>query len=92
MTNNLNMDKNKLINLSTPTNNQDAVTKSYCDTDLLVTESICLLLDGTNSMDGNIGMNSHKIINISDPTNNQDVVKKNYFTNYHFNTKINRSG
>ena len=74
MTNNLYI--NKLINLSTLTNNQDAVTKSYCDTNSLVAESNCLLLDGTNSIDGNIDMNSHKIINISDPTNNQDDVTK----------------
>ena len=30
MTNNLNMNNNKLINLSISTNNQDAVTKNYC--------------------------------------------------------------
>ena len=92
MTNNLNMKNNKSINLSTPINNQDAVTKNYCDTNSLVAESNCLLLDDTNSMDGNIDMNSHKIINISDPTNNQDAVSKNYVTNYHDDTKINRSG
>ena len=81
MTNNLNMNNDKLINLSTPKNNQYAVTKNYCDTNTLVAESNCLLLDCTNSMDCNIDMNSHKIINISDPTNNQDSVTKNYFTN-----------
>ena len=70
----------------------NTVTKNYCDTNSLVAESNCLLLDGTNSMDGNIDMNSHKIINISDPTNNQDAVTKKYLTNYHDNTKINRSG
>ena len=31
MTNNLNMNNNKLINLYTPTNNQNAVKKNYCD-------------------------------------------------------------
>ena len=92
ITNNLNMNYNKLINLSTPTNNQDAVTKNYCDTNSLVAESNCLLLNGINSMDGNIDMNTHKLRNISDPTNNQDAVTKNYLTNYHDNTKINKSG
>ena len=92
MTNNLSMNSNKLINLSTPTNNQDAVTKNYCDTISLLAERNCLLLDGTNSTDGNIDMNSHKIINISDPTNNQDAVTKNYLINYHDSAKINRSG
>ena len=91
-TNNLIMNNNKLINLSTPTNNQDAVIKNYCDTNSLEAESNCLLLDSTNSMNGIIVMTSHKIINISDPTNNQDAVTKNYSTNYHDNTKINRSG
>ena len=42
MNNNLNMNNNKIINLSTPTNNNDAVTKNYCDTNLLVAESSCL--------------------------------------------------
>ena len=87
MTNNLNINNNKLINLSTPINNQDAVTKKYCDTNSLVAERNCLLLDGTNSTNGNIDMNSHKIINISDPTNNQDAVTKIYLINYHDNTK-----
>ena len=38
MNNNLNMNNNKIITLSTPTNNNDAVTKNYCDTNLLVAE------------------------------------------------------
>ena len=66
------------------------MTKNYCDTNSLVAESNCLLLDSTNSIKGNIDMNSHKIINISDPANNQDAVTKTYLTNYHDNAKINR--
>ena len=69
MTNNLNMNNTKLINLSTPVNNQGAVTKKYYDTKSLLAESNCLLLNGTYSMNGNTNISSHKIINISDSTN-----------------------
>ena len=58
MTNSLNMNNNKPINLPTLINNQEAVVKYYCDTVSLLTESICLLLDGANSMEGNIDMNN----------------------------------
>ena len=85
MNNNSNMNNNKIINLLTPINNNDAVTKNYCDTNTLVSESNSLLLDGSNILDGNLDMNSHKIINISDPTNNRDAVTQIYLVSYHDN-------
>ena len=88
----LNMNSNKIINVSNPTNNQDAVTKQYCDTNSLLVENNCLLIDGSNSMIGELDMNNNKMINLSDPVNNQDVVTKNYLINYHDSTKLNKSG
>ena len=80
--NNLNMNNNKVINLSTPTNNNEAVTTNYCDTNTIICENNSQSLDESNVMDGN----SHTIINISDPANNQDTVTWNYLVSYHDNS------
>ena len=38
--NNLDMNNNEIINLSTRTNNNDTVAKNYCDTNTLISEVI----------------------------------------------------
>jgi hypothetical protein len=78
MLNNLNLNNNRIINLDDPTNNQDAASKLYCDTNSLLVESNCLLINGTNYMDADMDLNSHKIINLTDPSNTQDAATKNY--------------
>jgi hypothetical protein len=78
MLNNLNLNNNRIINLANPTNNQDAASKLYCDTNSLIVESNCLLINGTNYMEADMDLNSHKIINLTDPSNTQDAATKNY--------------
>jgi hypothetical protein len=78
MLNNLNLNNNRIINLANPTNNQDATSKLYCDTNSLLAESNCLLINGTNYMEADMDLNSHKIINLTDPSNTQDAATKNY--------------
>ncbi len=78
MMNNLNMNNNKVINLSSPVNSQDAATKQYCDTNSLLAESNCLLLDGSNSMAADLNVNNNNIINLSEPVNFKDAATKNY--------------
>jgi hypothetical protein len=60
MLNNLSLNNNKIVNLADPTNNQDATSKLYCDTNSLIVESNCLLINGTNSMEANMDLNSHQ--------------------------------
>lgn len=74
----LNMNNNKILNLIDPINSKDAVTKVYCDTNSIVSESNCLSVHGENSMEADINMNDNKIINLLDPVNNQDAATKNY--------------
>jgi hypothetical protein len=81
MLNNLSLNNNKIVNLANPTNNQDATSKLYCDTNSLIAESNCLLINGTNSMEASMDLNSHQIVNLADPTNTQDAATKNYIDN-----------
>src|SRR6266853_4228260 len=74
MTSNLNMNSNKINNLTDPTSAQDAVTKNYVDT----ADNLRLKTDGTNSMTGILLMGNNRIWNVMDPTSNQDAATKNY--------------
>ena len=61
----MNCNNNKLINLANPVNNNDAINKSYLDTQLNTkanssTLSNYLKRDGTNTMLQNLNMNNEK--------------------------------
>jgi hypothetical protein len=81
MLNNLSLNNNRIVNLANPTNNQDAASKVYCDTNSLIVESNCLLINGTNSMEASMDLNNHQIVNLANPTNTQDAATKNYIDN-----------
>ena len=81
MTNNLNMDNKKIINLSPPTANKEAANKKYVDDKFLidgVTMSNYLKKDGTTPLTDNLNLNSHKIINLSTPTSDTDATNEEY--------------
>lgn len=79
MLNNLNMDDNKIINLSAPVDNSDATNKLYVDTQINnISLSDYLKIDGSNSMTNNLNLNNNKIINLSDPVDNTDAANKLY--------------
>ena len=61
----LSMNNHKLINLSEPTEAQDAATRGYVKN---FTRNNFLKIDGTNNMEGDLNADNHKIINLSDPT------------------------
>ena len=79
---NIDMNSKKLTNLADPTNNSDAVTKSFLDQLLIATtnnvEAKTLLLDGTTQPTQDISWNNKKLFNLADPTNNLDAVNKKY--------------
>jgi hypothetical protein len=75
------LNNNKIVNLANPTNNQDAASKLYCDTNSLIVESNCLLSNGANSMDASMDLNNHQIVNLANPTNTQDAATKNNIDN-----------
>ena len=78
MTNDLNMDNKKIINLRQPTDDTDAANKKYVD-DNKVDFSSYIKVDGTNKMAGDLNMENNKIINLNDePTTGTDAVNKNY--------------
>ena len=82
MSANLNANTHKVVNVTDPSDLQDAVTKNYSDnavsTALGTALSSCLKLDGTNSMGANLNVNSHKIVNVTDPLDPQDAATKIY--------------
>ena len=71
----LSMNNHKLVNLSEPTEAQDAATRGYVKN---FTRNNFLKIDGTNNMEGDLNVNNHKIINLSDPVDDGDVINKRY--------------
>ena len=71
----LSMNNHKLVNLSEPTEVQDAATRGYVKN---FTRNNFLKIDGTNNMEGDLNVNNHKIINLSDPVDDGDVITKSY--------------
>ena len=68
MTGNLSMGGNRITNLETGSNPQDAVTKHYVDT----------ITDSKITKDGEINMNNNRIINVGQPQSENDVASKRY--------------
>ena len=71
----ISMNNHKLVNLSEPTEAQDAATRGYVKN---FTRNNFLKLDGTNNMEGDIDVNNHKIVNLSNPVDDGDVINKRY--------------
>ena len=74
----LSMNNHKLVNLSEPTEVQDAATRGYVKN---FTRNNFLKIDGTNNMEGDLNVNNHNIINLSDPVDDGDVINKRYLEN-----------
>ena len=66
---------NHKLNLSEPTEVQDAATRGYVKN---FTRNNFLKIDGTNNMEGDLNADNHKIINLSDPVDDGDVINKRY--------------
>ena len=78
---NLNANNNKIINLTLPTNIEDAVNKQYTDDNFLK-------LDGTVSMTSDLDMGTNKIKNLGTPAKNEnDAAVSVWF----FNSEVNAS-
>ena len=79
MTNNLNLNNNKIVGLATPTTNTDAATKKYVDDNTAAPDlSDYLENDGTVAMTGNLNLNNNKIVGLATPTTNTDAATKKY--------------
>jgi hypothetical protein len=83
---NVNLNNNKLINVTTPTNASDGATKGYIDGKTWTTSQItdfsasvtAFRLDQFAIPTADINLNNHKIINLSSPTNASDAATKAY--------------
>ena len=71
MTGNLNMNNQRILNIPTPTANNQPTPLAY-------TDLAYLKVDGSNSMTNNLNMDNKKIINLITPTNNSDAASKKY--------------
>ena len=78
MTGNLNMDNNRITNLSSPYFSHEAVTKDYVTTVMNHLPSLFLDRQVKSSMLGNLNMNNHLIQNVKDPDNTDDCANKKY--------------
>ena len=94
MSNNLNVNNKKIINLILPTNINDAANKKYVDDTLLlnnVAMSNYLKKDGTVAMTGNLNLGSKKIVGLATPTTNTDASTKKYVDDTVASNKVNDS-
>ena len=82
MTNNLNLNNNKLINVKKGTGNKDAVNLEQLNEANSVLATIVsksyLKKDGSTLLTGNLNLNGHKFVNRSSPVNKNDSVNKLY--------------
>ena len=87
----INMNNQKIVNLSLPTDNKDAANKEYVDDedakqDIAINDlssrkadrSEVLLLNGSQNMTGNLSMNGNRIFSLPIPTGPQQPVTKTY--------------
>ena len=77
MDGNIDMNSHKIINISRPTNNQDAVTKNY----LTNFHEYTKINRSGDYMSGDLNMVNNKIINLLNPTSNQEAATKTYVDN-----------
>ena len=94
MSNHLNMNNKKIINLDLPTNITDAANKKYVDDTLLLNNTAMsnyLKKDGTVAMTGNLNLRSKKIVGLSTPTSNTDASTKKYVDDTVAANKVNDS-
>ena len=90
MTNDMNMNNKKIINLQTPTNNTDAATKKYVDDKSTNPQDLSPYLkkDGSAPMTGNLNINGNKIINLEDPASDNDAANKKYVDEHLHQTQV----
>ena len=69
----LNMNNQRLINVSNPENNNDVTNKEFCDKSYMNVNG--------DKMYGTLDMNNHRLINVMKPENNNDVTNKQYCDN-----------
>src|SRR6266853_1214094 len=78
MTNNLNMNSNKINNLTDPTSAQDAVTKNYVDNNI---STNYLKLDESSVMQAHLDMGAFEITNVSFPNSTNSAATRSYVDN-----------
>src|ERR1041384_1652734 len=84
MKGNLDMNGNRICNITNPRNEKDAVNKSYVDEQIKdVENNIVKALDTkvnkNDAVEGDLNMNHNRITNLSIPLDDSDAVNKQYF-------------
>ena len=83
MTGNLDMNNKQIKDMAQPTDDNDASTKAYVDTEIAKIPSpdlsTYLKKDGTIPMTGNLDMNNKQIKSIAKPTDDNDATTKKFF-------------
>jgi len=77
MTDNLNLNGNKIKSLAEPTEDEDRVNKKYVDdkiSKLPKAETDVLKLDSSRAMTGNVDLNNNKIKNLAPAEDYGDVI------------------
>ena len=78
MTNNLNMDGNRILKLPDPQLADEPTTLGYISQLNYNLFNSCLDLKGTRKLEGDINMDNHLITNLKSPSNEGDAVNKSY--------------
>ena len=92
MTGDLDMDSNKIVGISNPVDQGDAVNLNYLQYRLRLVDQDNVNIDGTNSMDADLHMGGNKLIGLGDPVDDTDAVNKRYVDATDVSGFINKSG
>ena len=82
MTDNLNMNNNRILRLPDPLLSDEPATKGYVSQLNNNLFNNYLDLQGIRKMEGNLNMNNHMITNVKTPLNDSDAVNKGYLDNH----------
>ena len=82
MTDNLNMNNNRILRLPHPLLSDEPATKGYVSQLNNNLFNNYLDLQGIRKMEGNLNMNNHMITNVKTPLNDSDAINKGYFDNH----------
>ena len=79
LTGDLNVGRNKIVNIAEPSHDHEVANKKYVDDELNAVDlSVYLKRDGSTPMTSSLNVGNHKITNVAPPSSSSDATTKKY--------------